>query len=499
MAFATVQTTATSVESSAATTHNITLPSGIVDGDLLIAILSLDGTNANPTWPVGWVELIDLISGNSRLSIAYRDADGMEASTVDVPTSGNRKSCHTSYRIDTHDVANPPEISTGATGASSTPDPDSLTPSGGADDYLWLVVAGNDDEENYTAFPTSYTDGITLDSGSGSFGSTVASARKELNAASENPGVFTLDVSEQWAAATIAIYPGGGGDTDVLTADDLLSAIPTLSSVGIDQIHALTNDDLLSAASILDSATIDQIHGLVADDLLSSIPTLDSATIGQISPLVADDLLAGVPTLDSATLDQIHVLSPDDLLSEIPILDTPTMGQAHVFTSDDLLSGTPTLDSATISQSDILTADDLLSEAPTLDSVVVGQAHVLVSDDIVSDTPILDNVAMGQTHVLTSDDLLSGPPGLDTPAITENIVVLTANGLMIGAPTLDVATMGQLHTLTSDNLISGVPTIGDFVVINQDIDTFFILATVTGPALTGIVSSPELTAVVIGD
>jgi hypothetical protein len=141
------------------------------------------------------------------MSIAYRNADGLEGATVDVTTDNNRKSSHTSYRITGHDSGTAPEISTGATGASANPDPDSLTPTGGAKDYLWLAIYGADDEQTTSAYPTNYTDGISENSSSGSFGSTVGSARRQLNAVSENPGTFTMSVSNQWAAATIAVHP----------------------------------------------------------------------------------------------------------------------------------------------------------------------------------------------------------------------------------------------------------------------------------------------------
>lgn len=207
MTFPTVETTATSFESPGVTTHNITLPSGIVSGDLLIAILALDGDNADSTWPGGWDEMIDLISTRNRMSIGRRVADGTEGATVDVTTDNSRESAHIAYRISGHDSSQVPEISTGATGASITPDPDSLTPTGGAKDYLWLAIAGTDSELTVSAFPSSYVDGIEQNSEAGSFGTTAASAQRELNAASEDPGTFTMSATEQWTAATIAVHP----------------------------------------------------------------------------------------------------------------------------------------------------------------------------------------------------------------------------------------------------------------------------------------------------
>ena len=531
MTFPKTETTNTSVETGGSTTsHTVNLPASIVSGDLLIIVFGYANTTANTdtTWPAGYTELFEArqtTGGNNGCAVAYRDADGGEGATMTVTTNGGTRSAHTTYRISgAEDSGTQSPEATTTNDTNSSPDTPSLTPTGGAADFLWLSVASSSHNDTYTSFPTNYTNGIQISTGNPTSGHCITgSAERALNAASEDPGAFVHNQgSAEWAGGTIAIHPGAAGGVDVLTADDLLSGVPILDSATIDQLHVLTVDDLLSGVPILDSVAIDQLHVLAVDDLLSGVPALDSAVIGQVHGLVADDLLSGTPTLDSATaaethsltandllsgvptldsamLDQVHVLGPDDLLSETPILDTPTIGQAHVLTSDDLLSSTPTLDSSAIGQSDILTADDLLSGTPTLDSVIVAQVHVLASDSIVSDVPALDSAVVGQAHVLTPDNLLSGVPVLNAPTITENIVILTANGLTIATPILDSATMGQLHTLTGNNLITGFPLIGTFVVINQDIDTFFILATITGPALTGIVNSPELTAIVIGD
>lgn len=206
MTFPTVEATNTSYENSATTTHTISLPASVGSGDLLIAILSLDGTDADASWPGSWSELIDLTSAGNRISIGYLIATGGE-STVQVTTDNSRKSSHVSFRISGHKVQ-APDISSGATGSGSTPDPDSLTPAGGADDLLWIAIAGADSEHDFTAWPTNYSNNqLEVNSSSGSFGSSAAAATRELNDTSDDPGTFTHDGSDQWAAVTIAVYP----------------------------------------------------------------------------------------------------------------------------------------------------------------------------------------------------------------------------------------------------------------------------------------------------
>jgi hypothetical protein len=210
LTFAVVEATNTSFENSAQTTHNISLPAGVSSGDLLIAVLSLDGNNADSTWPSGadlWTEQLDLASSGNRLSIAYRNADGTEGATVDVTTDNSRKSSHMTFRISGHAVQ-APDITAGATGSGANPNPDSLTPAGGAADIVWLAICGTDHEWDFTGWPTDYSNNqLEVNSSSGSFGSSAAAATRNLNTTTQDPGTFTHDGSDQWVACTMAVYP----------------------------------------------------------------------------------------------------------------------------------------------------------------------------------------------------------------------------------------------------------------------------------------------------
>ncbi len=210
MAFPVVETTATSLETSGVTNHTVSLPSGIVSGNLLIVNFAVDG-NPGVSWPAGWTEIFEVAKSSlNALAVAYRKADGTESSTITVTTGASKTSSHTSYRISgaIDPTTQAPEISTGATGASTNPDPDNLTPTGGAKDYLWLAVHGHNKDANTTAFPTNYTNGVSTQGG-GSTGSAIGSAERNLNAASENPATFTIGAALDWVAATIAIHPAG--------------------------------------------------------------------------------------------------------------------------------------------------------------------------------------------------------------------------------------------------------------------------------------------------
>jgi hypothetical protein len=195
------------------TTHNVNMPATVNAGDLLIVLFTNDG-DATVITPDGWSLLASNTRGTAvRLSVYYKIAAGTEGgTTVNFVTSANEQAAAQVYRITDWHGTTPPEISTAATGTSTAPNPASLNPAGwDVADTLWLAVAGQDrgDQSGTTAYPASYTDGISTQS---SVPATTGvcrthSARRVLAAASENPGAFTIPASEEWVAFTIAVRP----------------------------------------------------------------------------------------------------------------------------------------------------------------------------------------------------------------------------------------------------------------------------------------------------
>lgn len=207
--------------------HTVNLPAGINAGDLLLVFFASDG---NPTigFPGGWTCLFqEWAAGGSpavRFGCWYRIADGGEGATINVTTSASERSAHTSYRI--VDYFGVPEAGTPvASGPTPNPDPPSSSPSWGALDTLWLAACGYDSNKTVTFYPTNYTDGRN-DLANQVDGCGVGTARRELNAASENPGTFTISGNDQWVANTVAIQPKsipvGGGAGGVTSAAGIL-------------------------------------------------------------------------------------------------------------------------------------------------------------------------------------------------------------------------------------------------------------------------------------
>lgn len=210
MAFPVISSVTNSNQGTNNATRTVTFATAST-GDLIIGVIFGDGTGTY-TWPGGgatWQEIKDAAIGSvAGISVAYLIAAGGESS-VAVTCSASERSTHFGIRIlaaNWHG-STPPEISAGATGASTAPDPDTLTPSWGAADTLWIALYGVD-SGNVTAYPTNYNDNQTASdtTASAAYG---AMASRGANTASENPGAFTNSVSDDWAAYTIGVRPSG--------------------------------------------------------------------------------------------------------------------------------------------------------------------------------------------------------------------------------------------------------------------------------------------------
>lgn len=217
MAFPIIASYVTSATAANATTRTITT-TGLGNGDLGLAFLFGDG-NSTYTWPSPWVELADAnISTVASMTIGYVAATAA-ISSVNVTASLSERSTHIFARITGHHTTTAPAISAGATGASTTPNPDSLNPAGwDVEDTLWIAVYGVD-SGNVTAYPLPDNNQASPTTTSAAYG---AVCSDELAQASLDPGTFTNSISDDWRAYTIAIRPapaGGGSSLDRTTTD----------------------------------------------------------------------------------------------------------------------------------------------------------------------------------------------------------------------------------------------------------------------------------------
>ncbi len=223
--------------------HTVDLPAGIVAGNLILIFFAVDGDPAI-TFPAGdWTEVFQQ-TGNSlvRFGVWYRVADGTEGASIVVVTDVAEDASYTSYRITGHgDIV---EGGVAATANDANPNPPNLAPTWGAQNTLWFASVGyNDGPTIINAYPANYTDGRSDRAARGTAVG-VGTARRELNAAAENPGTFTLSAPQWWVANTIAVSPQPAFDgTNVVTATGVASGEHTVTTVA--GVMALGTGDAL--------------------------------------------------------------------------------------------------------------------------------------------------------------------------------------------------------------------------------------------------------------
>lgn len=211
MAFPTVEGTAGKLQSVTSTASQaVPYPTGVAGGiqanDILLVVGGIDEAAAGTTvsnWN-GFTQLFwtDITTNVGAGGAAWIRASGGETGTITFTTSAAERADFIMYCIRGAHTTTAPAVGTTATASSTNPDPPALTPSWGAEDTLWWAVTVVDITVP-SAAPTNYTN---LDTATSTSGVTVATARRELNAASENPGVFTM-ATDQWLANTIGVRP----------------------------------------------------------------------------------------------------------------------------------------------------------------------------------------------------------------------------------------------------------------------------------------------------
>ncbi len=213
-----VQARTSSEQVAAATSHTVSLPTGIVAGDLLISVFMVDN-QPTITWPAGYTEFATASSFTltGKASIAYRKADGTEGSTITVTTDTAQVSTAVTYRIrgaEDPAVRAPEATSNTAPLIPALPtlaDCPSLTPTGGTKNYLWLTVATDHNTIpgviGLSGLPPGYGN-TTYIVNTAVHGWCIAVSERSHRTATEDPGNYSFDTYfSGWIAFTIAIHP----------------------------------------------------------------------------------------------------------------------------------------------------------------------------------------------------------------------------------------------------------------------------------------------------
>ena len=223
MAFPQTSSPATTQFAANSTSHNVALPATVNAGDLLLLHIMLEGPSSFTATPSGWTQLAQYADSTLGFACYAKVADGSEGGGAAgfTTSSGSNGAAHC-YRItDWYGSIAGVEASSLSFGGSAVPNPGSLTASWGSADNLWFALAGGvDDDQAFTAAPSSYTSLVSTISGGGTNnGGEAGSARRELASDTDNPGSFTLQSTENWEALTVVVRPAAA----VLSAGARLS------------------------------------------------------------------------------------------------------------------------------------------------------------------------------------------------------------------------------------------------------------------------------------
>jgi hypothetical protein len=196
---------------SESTSHDVAMPATVVGGELLLTLFANDGT-ATVTTPSGWTALGTNATIADRTSVYAKVANGTEGgTTVDFITSASEVASAQVWRVAgwPQDIASV-ELSTFTSGIDTVPNPPSFSPSWGAKDTLWIALTGlGNGSSTVSSYPTNYTGGLLTMTIGAAETSGVAAASRQLSTSTEDPGAFTLGVSDSWSAAVVAVEPAG--------------------------------------------------------------------------------------------------------------------------------------------------------------------------------------------------------------------------------------------------------------------------------------------------
>ena len=221
MAYPTIANYTTGMTASNATSTSITVPSGTQAGDLMLLLISKDGTGLF-TNPSGWTQLAQRAYSGQSVAGYYRQ--------LTAPLS-NFTIAHASemtawilLQIPGGDI---PQISSYVDGSSTAPNPPSLTHSFVAGtEVMWLAMMGHDYNRTTSAYPSNFPDNRINSRSTATGGSGVSMATLNSTTNPQDPSAFTISSKDTWTAYTLAIRlssrtltvgSGGNGSTTPTT------------------------------------------------------------------------------------------------------------------------------------------------------------------------------------------------------------------------------------------------------------------------------------------
>lgn len=398
------------------TSMPVNMPSSIASGDLLIAFVHV--RNAG-TWtlPSGWTDISTLSQGGGgtvgKLNGFYKIAAGTESGTTPTWTSsiGTTGEWQT-YRVTGWHGTTPPEATT-TNGDASAANPPSLTPSWGADDTLWIALAGHSAGSTaaWSAGPSSYSGFQINGASSGGSAVSIASAYRQLNASSEDPGAYTVSGSNRfWSSGTIAIRPATGGGGVTVTPD----------------VASLTTTTYAPTVTITENKAV--TPGVASLTLTLYAPTVTATSNQTVTPNTASLTITTYQPSVVATAN-VSITPANTSLSITTYAPTISVGGNVSVTPDtasvSFISYAPVI---VISNNKVVTPDIASLVTSTFAPVVAVTDNTFASPDIVS----LSLTTYAPTVSVTSGIVVT--PGTPSLTLTPYLPTVTATNNIIVTP-----------------------------------------------------------------
>lgn len=199
MAFPAYQSSVETTVTGSPTSIDVVMPSGLSAGEKVIVIFAgfSDATTITPATGFSTIRRTNHTSFGAAMETFEKVADGSEGATQTFTLDADAPYVM-AIRVSGGD---PTSASSGTSADTGDPNSPSLTPAGGAKDFLWLTIGYSYNALNSSYAPASYTAIMKVAD------STLGAAYSQLNASSTNPGAFAAAGSDGYIAQTIAVYP----------------------------------------------------------------------------------------------------------------------------------------------------------------------------------------------------------------------------------------------------------------------------------------------------
>ena len=435
--FPSVVGTAGLTQLTSANPGTVTMPSGIVAGELLIAICAGDTSGSmSQSGGSDW----SIIGGPTNNGTAVcgaifaKIAAGSDTLSVQFEANDFAAVC---FRVQNHGVSNVATditVGTPATGSDNAPNPPNCDPSNGTHNYLWIEGFASDDDDNTTNYETSgWTPIGQAESAQSTSSCMAAAAFLQAAAASQNPGTMAMAATEEWVAFTLGIPPLVTNNEAYITTSGNIAAGGEATTARLTAPSGKTTSDFTTGRRWDDENGGDSID--IAEDFYT-----------ELEWLVA---LSADPEVDDFFDFRVY--------ADASPLDTYTLTPRWTVGSVTSASGTPVLSS--IIGSGLSVRHIIASGAPTTSSIVSsGVANrVIESLGVPTISPVTasgssEKVSSSSGNALTPLIQSSGQAAIKYLASGSPVLAIpTANGT--GLVLIDSTGAAFLAVPTSDGQI----------------------------------------------